>query len=229
MIGVTAPSFVTPSSVVSATTKDYMFVGGRGQLRLPHGKAGRVSVVATVAYDNGRNVKPYVLRNNTRGTVAEIKVTGTAYVGGKLAATGSDQGVLPYRVPRGGLAMGYVYFGHKLPSNARFEFNVTATPLAQLDFPSRQDMTVVLARITGGRIVGIAKNETRKKVTGPIGVYGTCFDERSRMTDQENGFSDSDNAPPGGRVPLTLDFTTFGTSLAPPCRHWLVASSGYQF
>jgi hypothetical protein len=229
IIGMAQSSLATSSVRSTSGVKDYMFVGGQGQLRLPKGKVRHVVVVATGAYDNDSNIKPVVVRNNTSGAVADIKVTGTAYVAGKLVATGSDQDILPYRVPRGKLAMGYVYFGRSLPPSARFVFDVTATPLSQLSFPSRQDMAIALARVAGGRLVGFAKNTSPKKVSGPIAVIGACFDTKGRLTGQESGFTDADSAPPGVRVSFTLDFTSYGTSPAPPCAHWLVTSSGFQF
>jgi hypothetical protein len=233
-VGGAATAIATASSSrASRTTRDYMFVGGHGVLRLPQGKAGRVTVIATGAvhtngFDKDIGLMPVVLRNNSQGPVADIKVTTTVYVGGKRVATGADAGFLPYRVPRGGLAMGSVVFERSVPSSARFSFQATAIPLSQLRFAANQDMGIVRTRLEGWRIVGVARNVSKKTIDGSVTVVATCFDGKGRLTGQETGGPNGESiVRPGGRVSFEVDLTT-GIPHPPACAHWLVASSAIK-
>lgn len=197
-----------------------------GAPTVPKGKPGSLTVVEAGTYTG--TTLPIVIRNNTRQAVGSVKVTATAYVGRKLVATGSDQGTKPAVVAKGGLAIGYIYFGNtQLPAGATIHYTATgSTPGGSF---SATDLPITTANYTGGKLVGIAHNRTGKKVSGPLGVYATCFSAAGKVEAMETGYADADNAPPGADAPFTLDFTSFGTAAAPTCAHILVAMTGYSF
>jgi hypothetical protein len=194
---------------------------------LPKGKPNATSVVAVGPYDN---VLPVMIRNNSKGAVVDAKVTATAYNGGRLIATGSDQGVKPELIPAGALALAYVYFnGRELPAGTTYRFNVSSTPAAKASsFFSAVDIPIKTARYVDGQLVGVARSRGSKKVSGPLGVYATCF-TGGKIVAMETGFADSDDALPGVDVPFTLDFSSYGTEEPPACAKILVSMTGYDF
>ena len=69
----------------------------------------------------------------------------------------------------------------------------------------------------------------RVATQGAKGVYAVCFNAGNKIVAIETGFSDADDAPPGGDAPFTLDFTEFGTATPPACPKMLVSITGYTF
>jgi hypothetical protein len=195
--------------------------------KLATGAAGKVAVVAIGPTQPDKTI-PIALRNNSGHEVNNVKITSTAYVGTRLAATGSDQGIEPSVIAPHGLAIAYVYFDSGgPPAGASFKFTVTSEVASSSGF-TNVDLPIKTANYTGGKLVGIAHNSTKAKIAGPLSVYATCF-SGGHIVAMESGFSDSSDAPSGADAPFTLDFTDFGTMPAPRCEPLLVGMSGFSF
>lgn len=187
-----------------------------------------LAVVAKGPYDN---YLPIVLRNNTKQALAAVHVAGTATdAAGRLLVTGRDQGIQPEVIPPGGLAIGYVFLGGtKLPASARFKLDVRSIPANRVTFQADVDVPIKTIRYVGGQVVGVGKNTTGKKVSGPISIYAACFDGANRFVVFASSYGDKDVAQPGEEVPFTVDLTVFQTQSAPVCAHLLVSARGYSF
>jgi hypothetical protein len=201
-------------------------VGG-AEPTLAGGAAGKVAVVATGPEQSDKTI-PIALRNNTSHDVNDVKIAATAYVKSRLVATGSDQGIEPNVIAPHGLAIAYVYFGiDGPPTGASFKFSVTSDVASVSGF-DHIDLPIKTANYIGGKLVGIAHNSAKTKISGPLQVFGTCF-SGTRIVAMESGFSDAEDAAAGADAPFTLDFTDFGTGSPPHCSRILVGMSGYSF
>ena len=196
--------------------------------KLPSGASGKVVVVATGPIQSDKTL-PVAIRNNTSQAVNNVKVTATAYVGSRLVATGADQGVKPSVIAPRGLALAYIYFNGATPAaGTTYKFSVASERASQSRFFNHADLVIKTANYTGGKLIGTAHNSTKAKISGPLGVYATCF-SGNHIVAMENGYSDADDAPAGADAPFTLDFSAFGTTSPPHCDRVLVAMSGYSF
>lgn len=225
LVAVLVAAAVSAAAVSAAAPRPVPLKTIGGLPTLPKGKPNTTSVVAVGTFDN---VLPVVIRNNTKKAVADAKITSTVYSGSKLVGTGSDQGVQPEIIAAGGLAIAYIYFRRDPPAGATFRFNVTTSPVGG-SFFTAVDIPVTTASYVDGQVVGIAKNATKKTVSGPLSVYGMCFSANNKIVAMESDFSDADEAPPGAEAPFSLDFTTYGTKSPPACARIIVSMRGYSF
>jgi hypothetical protein len=89
-----------------------------GRQRLTHFRcrdSGKVAVVAQAPLTfpvRGGETVPIAVRNNTPGSVTEITAQGIVRdAGGKIVATGTDQGFHPALLQLGQVALGFIYLG----------------------------------------------------------------------------------------------------------------------
>lgn len=192
---------------------------------LPAGTPGQLSIIAQAGTLDRSGSLPIVVRNLTDRPVADLAVTGTARdSSGALVGSGSDQGLNPFIVGPGEIAIGYVYFGlDGLPPGATFDLSVTGTDPSDV-FAGEIDLVVAEHNRTSDSIVVMLRNDTDKKASGPIGLILMCFDDTDMPTTTQMTFTDQDDAPPAASVSATFNF--FGE---PPCDRYIVGGSGYDF
>ncbi len=71
----------------------------------------------------------------------------------------------------------------------------------------------------GQQVVGIVTNDNSEPSSGLNSVYVACFNG-ANLLGVESGFTDSDEIPPGGFSPFTVDFYDVETCPAiGDCRH----------
>jgi hypothetical protein len=204
-----------------------------GLPKLPAGAPGKIAVVAQGKYGSYSTgtVLPVVVRNNTRRAVTGIHVAGSAVdAKGNVVAGGEDDGAQPVTVPPGGLAIDFVRFGGaNLPTSTRFKLIVTDTPSeAVTGFSKQVDISIPSVRYTRGKVVGTAKNTTRKRVSRPVVVLAACFNRSNALVTLGKAFGARSSAGVGQTIPFSVDFTRGGKRPAPACAHVLVSMTGYS-
>ncbi|WP_454301889.1 hypothetical protein [Salana multivorans] len=192
---------------------------------LPDGEPGALSVVTQAAMLDRSGSLPIVVRNLTDRPVARVEVTGTVRdASGALIGSGSDQGLTPFVVGPGEVAIGYVYFGIEgLPDDATFELSVTGTDPADI-FLGEIDLIVTEHNRTEDSILVMLQNDTDKEVSGPIGVQMMCFDEAGVPVDTHTSYTEQEAAAPGGSVSTSFSF--YGDA---PCERYILGGSGFDF
>lgn len=235
LLGVTMVAVMAPSVAVGVTgvaspppkpPRASPYVGGNASPRLPAGTPHVLSVIARGPYNQ---TVPIIVRNNTNRTVIRIAVSGTASTpGGKLLATGKDQGLHPNVVKPGEISYGYVYFNDaKLPANARYRFNLTSTAPADAQFENKRDLIVVESHRVQDSILGTLRNGYPVKVTGPIGVAVACFSSAGKLLYIASDYTDQDQVAAKQALPFQVDTTPPYGSTGLSCPAYLVAGSGY--
>lgn len=199
-----------------------------GNVTVPDGEAGELSVVLNgTAVDDSGSI-PVVVRNRTSGTVYNVETTATARgADGSLAGSGSSQGFVPTKVAPGEWAFGYIYFDGTVPAGA--EFDITATAETESGFIGSVDVkpvetNMVPSEFSGQQIIGIVENGTDQEVSGPIGVQVLCFDQAgSAVVETHSGYTDADSVAAGGTASFSVDL------FEDPCPNFAVGASGYDF
>jgi hypothetical protein len=227
-------AFLTACATVSAGAAPPSALATVGGLpKLPAGTPGTISVVAQGKYGSYSpgTILPIVIRNNTKRPVTGVHVTGSAVdPKGHVIAGGEDDGAQPVVVPPGGLALDFVRFGGaNLPASTRFKLIVTDTPPeAVTGFSKQVDVSIPAVRYARGKVVGAAKNATRKRVSRPVVVLAACFSRSSVFVDFGKAFGARSSAAAGQTIPFSVDFTRGGKRRAPACAHVLVSMTGYS-
>lgn len=200
---------------------DFIEIAGNASPRLSEATGGEVSVVALGPYDRLSGIVPIIVQNGTGTPVADITIAGSARNGGKLIASGQDQGISPSYVPPDDYSFGYVYFASDLniTGETEFEFDVEWSNGAS-DFV---DIAVTEAEGTPNGVVGSAQNTTDRKVSGPIGISVMCFDTNGRVLSAPIGFLNKDTLLPGETGTWQVDL------YSDPCPRFWVAASGFKF
>jgi hypothetical protein len=212
----------TPEPVEVATeTEVGGYVGGNAFSLLDEGTTGELSVVA-VGLDADDNMA-LVIRNNTGEAVENIQVEIIARAGGEIAAVGATQGLQPFVVEDGGLALAYGYFsGAEIPDGAEFEFSLDADPIGSNEYNSSRDLIVEEVNSTDDAIIGIYSNPHEEIIAGFIINAAVCFDSSGQPTEYVNSTTNNDELEPGQTRPFEV-----GTALAAEeCPSYLVAGYG---
>jgi len=217
----------TGEAADSAAPTTSRMLSVKGDLQVPDGDPGELSIVVVGTPQSGNDSVPVIVRNRTSETLANIEVTGTARdAAGSLIGSGSSQGFAPDLVLPGEWAVGYVYFDSgKLKVDT--EYDLTATGSEPDEFMSAVDVEVVEVSQTtgqfGDQLVGIVENPTDAEVGGPIDVMVACFDEAGELLHTTSDFVEGDSLPPRGTSSFSVDL------FDDPCENWAVGSSGYNF
>lgn len=199
----------------------------KGDLQVPDGDQGELSIVVVGTPKSGDDSVPVIVRNRTAEPLANIDVTGTARdAAGSLIGSGSSQGFAPDLVLPGEWTVGYVYFDSgKLKPDT--EYDLTATGSEPDEFMNAVDVEVVEVSQTKGQfgeqLVGIVENPTDAEVGGPIDVMVACFGKAGELLYTTSGFVEGDSLPPGGTSSFSVDLFDGA------CENWAVGSSGYNF
>jgi hypothetical protein len=212
----------TPVPVEVATeTEVGGYVGGNAFSLLDEGTPGELSVVA-VGLDADDNMA-LVIRNDTGEDVENIQVEITARAAGELVAVGAAQGLQPFVVEDGGLALAYGYFsGAELPDGTEFEFALDAEPVGSNEFNSARDLIVEEVNGTDDAIIGIYSNPHDETIAGFIINAAVCFDGSGQPTEYLDSTTNNDELAPGETRPFEV-----GTALAAvECPSYLVAGYG---
>lgn len=217
----------SPATVKLGTTADSVATGwmaGTAKPSLPAGSEGKVDVVASgpiKADAIGSVTLPVAVRNNTADTITSIEVSGAAMdKSGMIVGSGRSQGLSPASVPPGGVSLGYVYFGSKVPATADLEFTVASKPLEGK--PYFRDLKVNQANAVGAAITGKATNTSEDTLHGPFGVHITCFDQKGALLNSQGGFA-SPSADLAEGQSVTFQVSLYGK----PCPSFLLGVSGY--
>jgi hypothetical protein len=218
---VTVATTVAAAPTTAGAGGDNAHVFTVGEVVVPAGDAGTVSVVLT-GPDDGSSV-PMIVRNNTADTLYNLEVTGIARdAAGTLAATGSSQGFEPVAVGPGEWAMGYVYF-EALTGGETYEWQTQFD--TEAGFIGQLDLTISEAELTSGefnqQVVGIATNENADPVSSGS-VFVSCFDG-ANLLGVTQGYTDGDEIAAGGFGPFTVDLYDVET-----CPAMAIAASGYN-
>jgi hypothetical protein len=239
IVAVIAPSAAIGIRVAASPSpqpaRSSPYVGGNASPRFPAGAPHVLSVVARGPYSQevfGKCVGcsvPIIVRNNTNRTVIRIAVSGTASTpGGKLLATGSDQGLHPNVVKPGETAFGYVFFHDaKLPADAGFHFKLTSTAPADAQFENIRDLIVAESHGVQDSVLGTFRNAYPVKVTGPIEVTAACFSAAGKLLYIASDFTDQDQVAAKQTLPFQVDTTPPYRSTGLSCPVYLVAGSGF--
>lgn len=213
------PPTATPTPVRALQLTETPYIGGTANVDLPAGEPGTISVVATGPY-NG-TILPVVLRNNSGKTAIRLKLSGRVRdSSGALIASGEDQGIDPRVVPPGGLAFGYVYFGGAKfdSSTSTVEIRADAETGVEEDYFKSLEITEV--NLVGGQLIGIARNDSTKNVTGPISADVLCLTADGAVLSRQGTYADDDDLKPG-------QDTSFSINVRSSCPLYAVVSSGY--
>jgi hypothetical protein len=181
-------------------------------------------VVAQGAAVDDTGSLPVVLRNMTDGPLSQLDVTGSARdTGGALVGSGESQGFSPSIIQPGQIAIGFVFFEVEgLPKGTTFDLAATGEkPDSAVD---KVDLPVVELNPSGTAIVGTLRNDTTRKVKGPIAVNVLCFDDANIPTRSMVAYARPDTAAAGATVTFSADFGD-----TPPCPRFLVGGTGYAF
>lgn len=198
-----------------------------GNVKVPEGEEGALSVVLIGPANQDSGSVPVVIRNMTGSPLTNLEVSGTARSGsGALLGSGSSQGFAPELVNSGEWAFGYVYLeGVKAAKDTKFDF--TATGSEPDDFMSSIDVEIAEVARTksefGEKFTGILKNPTDGEVSGPVDVSVACFDKSGALRSTQGGFADSDPIAAGGTSSFSVDL--YGDK----CPSYAMGASGYDF
>jgi hypothetical protein len=206
-----------------------LYLVGDASPKFPAGKAGRVAVIAQAAVvapvPSGGETIPIAVRNNTSKPVTEIQAQGIVRnSGGKVVATGSDQGFDPTYLKPGQVALGYIYLsiGANVPTGSTMTVKASATTAPSTD-TYQADLLVNDLSNTGQQIVGVAKNPRHHSIQGPYSVNVYCLSASGGLSSETGGFSDaSNNLAAGTTSGFTVDL--YGAS----CPQYLVGASGFD-
>ncbi|MHB1403921.1 MAG: FxLYD domain-containing protein [Thermoleophilia bacterium] len=195
---------------------------------LPTGQANEVSIVAQGSQidENGLSgALPVVIRNNTSDPVIAISASATVRdAGGKLIASGQDQGFWPWLVNPGNIAIGYVFFSgdnFQIPAGAKIDFQLNSKPTNYMS-PSlgKKDLTISETNDTGSNIIGTLKNNTEYKAALPE-VYMMCFDSSGKPISDANSFATPNEIEPGGTASFELNYSRLQS-----CPIYLIGAEG---
>lgn len=206
---------------VASETEVGGYVGGNAFGLLDEGTAGELSVVA-VGLDADSNMA-LVVRNNTGETVENIQVEIVARAAGEMVAVGAAQGLQPFVVEDGGVAVAYGYFsGAQFPEGVEFEFALDADPAGSDEYTSARDLIVEEVNGSDSGIVGIYANPHDEIIAGFIINAAVCFDGSGQPTEYVNSTTSNDELEPGQTRPFDVS-----TALAvEECPSFLVAGYG---
>lgn len=197
------------------------YVGGNAFGVLGEGQAGALSVVAVGPFLDGE--LPIVLRNDTGADVERVAVSAVARADGALVASGAAQGIQPFLVEDGGLALAYVYFnGAEIPAGAEFEFSLEADPVGTDEVTSHRDLIVEEVNGVNDGVVGIVSNPHDETVVGFIILALICFDESGQALGYAQATASNDGLAPGD----TISFDVSTTLDLDACPLYLVAGYG---
>lgn len=217
-----AETLATPAAAQASE-----YVGGNVDPTFAAGEAGELSVVAVGAPDGEESSIPFVVRNNTGGTIYNVAATGKVTNGGQLVGSGSDQGVEPVIVAPGEIAFGYVYFSAAPPAGSTVEISATADKEKD-SFMSSVPMIIGAANLVpsdyGAEIVGEVTAPSDIEVGTPVGVFILCVDAGGTLLGSHTGYTDGDASILPG-TSATYSVSIYGGE----CPTYLVASSGYDF
>jgi hypothetical protein len=206
----------------------------RWRLR-PGGSGSRRREAMTNLADERRNprrgarwkVRPLVwiaVRNNTPGSVTQITAQGIVRdAGGKIVATGTDQGFHPALLQLGEVALGFIYLGigTNVPAGSYMTVQASGKPASSSN-TYLADLLVTEVNNTGQQVVGTIKNPRAHAVQAPYSVGVYCTD-RSGGLREIGGFADvSTDLAPGATSGFTVDLA--GT----PCPQFIVGASGFD-
>ncbi len=197
------------------------YVAGNAFGFLDEGVAGELSVVAVGVVGDGS--LPLVIRNDTGEDVENVQVEIIARADGALVATGQGQGIQPYVVEDGGVALVYGYFGGAdVPEDAEFEFAVTADPVGANEFNATLDLIVDEVNGIEDGVVGILSNPHEETVSGIILIGTACFDESGQLLNYNQSSANAGELGPGQTQPVQVS-----TSLqVDACPFFLLAGNG---
>lgn len=224
----TTTTTTEPGTPAKAVTPQPLFASkylrGDAKPSLPAGAKGKIAVIAQAPLDKvaagGFASLPFVFRNNTDESVGSVSWTATARVGGKLIATGSDQGSIPAVIAPGEVGLAYIYFdaGASIPdSGVKFEFKATGRPVDAILGPA--PLVIGEYERNGGQFIGSATNKTKKEISGPISVSIYCFDG-SNLGTETRGFAEENSVAPG-------EDANFTVTVYDPCKTFVMAVDGH--
>jgi hypothetical protein len=205
---------------VATETEVGGYVGGNAFSLLNDGTPGELSVVAVGPPADGM---PLVIRNDSGEAVENIQVEIVARAGGEMVAVGQAQGLQPFVVEDGGLALAYGYFsGAELPEGTEFEFTLDAEPVGSNEYTSARDLIVEEVNGADNAIVGIYSNPHDETLAGFIINAAICFDASGQPIAYVNSTTNNDELESGQTRPFDV-----GTSIyAETCPSYLVAGYG---
>lgn len=129
----------------------------------------------------------------------------------------------PYLLPVGNVAVGYVYFGPSdLPAGLTFEFDPQSSPADGAN-AFRQDLEITEATRKDDGVVGIARNATEEKLSGPFSVVGICVDQTGAIQGYYAAYAAKNELAPGETTSFTASFYGAG-----PCAAYLLGATGYK-
>lgn len=198
------------------------YLAGDALPLLPKGDDG---IVAVIAVGNPvRGTIPVVVRNNTGEDVLLSGVLGIARDdAGALAFSGDVSMFSPFYLGAGQVAVGDVYFGPSdLPAGLTYEFEPQSSAVDDsLNF--QQDLEIVEATRKTEGVVGIARNQTDERVTGPFSVTGVCFDQSGAIQGYFAAYAAKNELAPDETTQFNASF--YGTG---PCDAYLLGINGYK-
>jgi hypothetical protein len=205
----------------TAETEVGGYVGGNAFALLDAGTPGELSVVAVGR--PGLGDPALVIRNDTGEAVENIQVEIIARADGEIAAVAAAQGLQPFVVEDGGLAIAYGYFsGAEIPEDAEFEFALDADPAGTDEYTSSRDLIVEEVNGTDDAIVGIYSNPHEEIIAGFIINAAVCFDDAGTPIAYVNSTTNNDELEPGQTRPFDVAIALY----AEACPSYLVAGYG---
>jgi hypothetical protein len=204
-----------------------LYLAGNASPTFGAGDSGKVAVVAQAPLTfpvRGGETVPIAVRNNTPGSVTEITAQGIVRdAGGKIVATGTDQGFHPALLQLGQVALGFIYLGigTNVPAGSTITVQASGKPASSSN-TYFADLLVTEVNNTGQQVVGTIKNPRTHAVQAPYSVDVYCTD-RSGGLRENGGFADvSTDLAPGATSGFSVDLA--GT----PCPQFIVGASGFD-
>jgi hypothetical protein len=215
------------SGVPSPRPTKSLYLAGNASPTFGAGDSGKVAVVAQAPLTfpvRGGETVPIAVRNNTPGSVTEITAQGIVRdAGGKIVATGTDQGFHPALLQLGQVALGFIYLGigTNVPAGSTITVQASGKPASSSN-TYFADLLVTEVNNTGQQVVGTIKNPRTHAVQAPYSVDVYCTD-RSGGLREIGGFADvSTDLAPGATSGFSVDLA--GT----PCPQFIVGASGFD-
>ena len=162
------------------------------------------------------------VRNNTDSPVRSVSVDTVAKgADGTMLAIADTIGMEPRMVKPGEVAYGTIYFSDfSFPPGVVFSHDVSATDISAGD--TYGDLTVEEVNLVGNRFIGTLRNNSQKKVSGPVEAMVLCFDQQGTYLSRDSEYTVKNVVEAGASIPFQIE-------LREACPYYLIFASGFSF
>lgn len=183
---------------------------------------GQVTIAASGPTD-GSSI-PVIVHNGLEVAVTGVDITGDIFDdGGRAAARGHAQPLVPPVVPPGGTALARIYAGRDLLLDDAVLIDPAITYATGDDAPnSRLALPITALETEAGQATVTISNPHDVPARPPITVMVACVGTDGDITGMLTGTIDGEELAPGATVTLTLT-----GSDAPACGGVLAGAGGY--